>query len=264
MPIIQTSSAEFYYEQHGEGHPLILISGYTCDHTIWYPMLKFLSSHFQVTIFDNRACGQTEDSKHDLTIELMATDVMTIANALKLKTPHIVGHSMGGAIAQTIGARFHDQIASLGVISSSSKWRIPTLLALKSILKLREKGIDLSTLLEVTSPWIYSEAFLSDKNRIRDLKRNMKESPFPQSLENQKRQYKALEHFDGRKQLSTITSKSIILYAKEDLLALPNEALALSNGIKNSKIVEFANSAHGVILEEPEAVSKVLMQFLSK
>lgn len=263
MPTIKTKTAEFYYEQHGKGHPLILISGYTCDHTIWYPLLKFLSPHFQVTIFDNRACGQTKDSKQELTIELMAQDVLDLAKALKLDSPHIVGHSMGGTIAQTIGAHHHDQVGSLAIICSSTKWRMATLLALKSHIKLREKGIDLSTLIEIATPWIYSESFLSDHERIRELKKNMKAAPNPQSLENQKRQYHALERFDGRKQLFLIKSKTVVLFGREDLLALPQEAAAIAKGIPHSKIVEFANSGHGVILEQPEAVAKELVHFFS-
>jgi len=46
MSQIEIDGASIYYEIHGEGHPLILISGYTADHTIWLTVLEELAKSF--------------------------------------------------------------------------------------------------------------------------------------------------------------------------------------------------------------------------
>ena len=106
MPKILVNNAEFYYELNGTGQPLILISGYTCNHNFWHPILDTLSSKFQVLTFDNRGCGKTKDNSQPLLAKLMADDVMALAKALGLKKPHIIGQSMGGTIAQTVASNY--------------------------------------------------------------------------------------------------------------------------------------------------------------
>lgn len=60
-------------------------------------------------IFDNRGVGQTTDDGVTLTVELMAQDVMALADALNLKKPHVIGRSMSGTIVQHLAFFFHQQ-----------------------------------------------------------------------------------------------------------------------------------------------------------
>src|SRR5258708_4769767 len=106
MPFFKANGATIYYELHGEGPPLILIAGYTCDHSFWKPVLRDLAKNFTVLIYDNRGVGQTHDAGGKLSAKLLADDVMAVAAALKFKAPHIVGHSMGGTIAISIAAEY--------------------------------------------------------------------------------------------------------------------------------------------------------------
>lgn len=61
MATAKFNDIEIYYEIYGKGRPLVLISGYTCDHTFWNGMLDKLSQQFQVLVFDNRAIGKSKD-----------------------------------------------------------------------------------------------------------------------------------------------------------------------------------------------------------
>lgn len=263
MSKITINGSEFYYELHGKGHPLVLISGYCCDHTFWYPVLDQLSQKFQVLIFDNRGVGQTKDNNEELSAELMAKDVMALVRALKLKKPHIIGQSMGGTIAQIIGARYGDQISKLVLLTTSSKWRQAMLMGLKSNLLLVENEIDINILIESIMPWIFGESFLTNKDKVQEFKKSMINDPYPQSIENQKRQYKVLEKFDGTKELKSITSATLICYGREDLIALPYEAQVLASNISNSQLMEFEQSAHGMVAEIPERLTEALCRFLS-
>ena len=100
MPILHANNADFYYELHGTGKPVILIAGYTCDYSAWEMLLENLTRHFQVLTFDNRGVGQTTDHNAPLSAELMAQDVIALADQLNLAKPHIIGQSMGGCQSQ--------------------------------------------------------------------------------------------------------------------------------------------------------------------
>lgn len=62
-------------------------------------MLNKLKSYFEVLVFDNRGIGQTKDAGDFFTLETMADDTMKLIKKLGLERPHILGQSMGGAIA---------------------------------------------------------------------------------------------------------------------------------------------------------------------
>ena len=69
MPFINVNKADFYYELEGQGAPLIFVSGYTCDHQVFKPVVEKLSSDYQVLVLDNRAVGQSRDVGAALTLD---------------------------------------------------------------------------------------------------------------------------------------------------------------------------------------------------
>ena len=94
------------YRQFGRGPDLLMITGDTAPMSLWMPyLLKPLAEHFRVTIFDNRGVGYTsDDTSVPLTVPLMARDTAAFIDAIGLRRPTVVGWSMGGEIALTMGA----------------------------------------------------------------------------------------------------------------------------------------------------------------
>jgi len=261
MPRIKAKGAEFYYELHGIGQPLILIAGYTCDHTFWIPVLDNLSKHYQVLIFDNRGVGQTTDDHKPLSVDLMADDVVALSQQLNLDRPHIVGHSMGGNIAQSLGVRYPEKISKLGILSSSSKWRETMLLACDSLLQMRKDNISFNLIIEAEMPWFFGEEFLQSQESVKLVKHAMFNNEYPQTLEDQFRQFNVLRTFDGRQQLKNIRSQTLVINGIQDLITLPSESEFLASQIPGAKRMEL-NCAHSMTLEMPKPLSEALINFL--
>lgn len=263
MPMIKANDVDFYYELHGNGEPVILIAGYTCDYSSWSLMIEELGKHFQLLIFDNRGIGRTKDNNQSLSVEMMAQDVIDLAQQLNLDKPHIVGHSMGGTIAQTIAANFPDKINKLCLLNTSAKWRQAMLCGLKSLLMMREKNIDFDLIFESTLPWIFGENFLQNKQTVAAFKKVILDNPYPQSLNDQIRQFNVLTDFDSGNQLQKIKSPTLIINGSEDLVSLPEESRYLASQIPQSKQLEL-DCAHGILLEQPEKLARALIHFLKK
>lgn len=260
MAKIEINDTNFYYELHGYGQPIILISGYTCDHQIWLPILDALSKKFQVLIFDNRGSGQTRDNGIPLTAKLMAQDAIALADALNLYKPHIVGHSMGGTIAQEIASSFPERINKLAILASTIKWREAMLIGLKTHLDMREQNINFDILFEAILSWVFGQKFLKNKNNIALFKQMWLEDKHPQSLSDQKRQFQVLQEFDGENKLKNIIAPTLIVNAVQDLISLSFESEVLAKQIANAQLVHL-NAAHGLMLEEPQRVADILLQF---
>lgn len=261
MAFAQINKADIYYELHGSGQPVILIAGYTCDHTYWTPILEPLIKHYQILICDNHAIGQTKDNNMTLSAELMARDVIALAQQLHLEKPHIVGQSMGGNIAQVIASSYPDKINKLCILNSVAKWRQAMLLALKALLTMRESNINFDLIFEASLPWFLGEEFLKNKEEIKKHKQAMIDNPYPQSINDQTRQLKVLEQFDARTQLQKIKAPTLVVYGVQDLIALPDESKFLAHEISNVTLREL-DCAHDSVVEVPKELTQILVDFL--
>ena len=136
MGFIQIGNTHYYYEQAGSGPPLMLIAGYSCDHTFWDDLTKDLTKHFQLIVFDNRGVGQTRDNGSTLTLESMADDTILLIQALGLSRLSILGQSMGGLISQIILDKAPNLIQNLILLNSAKSVNFRSLLALETFIKL--------------------------------------------------------------------------------------------------------------------------------
>lgn len=257
MPFAKVNGTDYYYELHGKGHPVVLISGYSCDHNQWMPILDPLSKQFQVLVFDNRGVGQTKDKNEPLSLKSMAKDTIDLAEHLGLKKPHIVGQSMGGMIAQIIGAEHGARISKLVLLVTAHKLRRATILGLRSIISMIECKVPFDEVFKVILAWVFGEAFLSDKKKIDLLHQIMINNPYPQSLENLKRQSKLLDSFDGAH--LSIQVPVLVINGKEDLIVLPEEGEKLAKHHKAS--FKLLNGAHELITESSKELVDLLSAF---
>lgn len=119
MPKIQSNGIELYYEIHGEGKPLVLISGLGYSSWQWHKMVPLLAKKFQVITFDNRGVGRSGKPAGPYTAGMLAQDTVGLLDALKIEKAVIVGHSMGGFIAQTIALDFPQRVEKLILCSTN-------------------------------------------------------------------------------------------------------------------------------------------------
>ncbi len=261
MANIYVNNANFYYELHGSGQALVLIAGYSGNAQSWMPIVDQLSKHFQILIFDNRGVGQTHDDDCELSIELMAHDVMMLCKALNLHKPHIVGRSMGGSIAQTIAATYPDQIDRIGILVSAAKWRKAVLMSVGTQIKMQEMNIDTIICNNSLLSWLLSEKSLNDYNFLQQFEAASKDNVSPQAIKGQKRQFRALEKFDGISQLHKISAPTFIGYGSEDIMALPQESKFMAKQIPHAKLAQF-DCAHLILLEQTQKLINELVTFL--
>lgn len=262
MAKIKINETEYYYELHGSGEPLVLVAGYCSDHRHWLPILDQLAKDFQVLIFDNRAIGQTRDNNSSLSTQIMADDTMLLAATLGLDNPSFVGHSMGGTIVQDIALRYPNQINKIAILQSSSKWRQAMLKGLKSLLNMRKENLTFDLQFEALLSWVFGENFLQNKMAIESLKNIILTDEFPQSLNDQVRQFEVLENFNNESRVSNIQAPTLVASGIQDIISLPFESLKLAKSIPGAKFVS-VNCGHNMILEAPEETTNVLLNFFA-
>lgn len=122
MPTQKLSTGiDLYYETHGSGEPTIFIPGTGFSGNVWEPhQIPALSKTIQVITMDPRGCGRSAAPEGVYSIEQMAGDIAALLDHLGLTSAHIVGHSMGGRIAQAMATCFPGRVRSMILAASGS------------------------------------------------------------------------------------------------------------------------------------------------
>jgi pimeloyl-ACP methyl ester carboxylesterase len=93
------------YEQVGGGPDLVLVPGTFSDRRTWLRLLGALSPQFRCLLLDPRGTGATPDPGVPFTVDDLAEDVLGAMDAAGVRRAHLVGHSLGAAVALLMAAR---------------------------------------------------------------------------------------------------------------------------------------------------------------
>jgi len=121
MPKANIGDAEIYYESHGNGDPLLLVSGLGGVAAYWKPNLPALAAKYRVIVHDHRGIGQSSRSMIKYSVDQMTDDVLRLMDQLKIERAHLVGHSTGGAIGQTLAIKAPQRLKSMVLFSTWTK-----------------------------------------------------------------------------------------------------------------------------------------------
>ncbi len=120
MPSITLPDGDtLYYEEHGQGRPLVMVAGLGGIGAYWSPQIAAFSEHFRVILHDHRGTGQSSRSQITYSVEQMAADTLALMDALDIAQADFVGHSTGASVAQVIAAEHPER---LGRIILASGW----------------------------------------------------------------------------------------------------------------------------------------------
>ena len=117
---VETASGRLRYAQRaGEGDPILFIHGFGGDLNNWLFNIDAVSGRGPVYALDLPGHGGSAKSIAEPGLDALATAVVQFMDALKLEKAHLIGHSMGGAIAGAVALREPRLVKSLTLIGSA-------------------------------------------------------------------------------------------------------------------------------------------------
>jgi pimeloyl-ACP methyl ester carboxylesterase len=239
----------------GKGKDLLYLHG-AGGHMPADPLIAALATKHRVVAPLLPGYGQStgEDGLRDmLDITLHALDVL---DALKLKKPIVVGHSMGGMIAAEMAAIARTEVASLCLLAPAGLWlddhpiadifsklpyELPGLLFhdAEAGARLLASGGDMS------DPEFLKQFLVMNARRLGMAGKIL--FPIPDRGLGQR--------------LQRIAARTLIVWGTEDVLIPPVYGHAFKKAISNSKLVRVAKAGHAVGQEKPAAVLKAIREF---
>src|SRR5438128_1434616 len=112
MARVRAGELELFYETAGAGEPVPMLMGLGGGHHAW-DLVRPELARYRLVLPDNRAAGASDESSGPYTLDDMASDALAVMDALGIERFHVIGASMGGAIAQRLALLAPTRVATL-------------------------------------------------------------------------------------------------------------------------------------------------------
>ena len=260
MPKAKLGDAEIYYEEHGSGEPLLLVSGLGGVASYWKPNLASLAAKYRVIVHDHRGAGQSTHSKIDYSVDQMTDDLVRLMDHLKIERAHLVGHSTGGAIGQTLAIRSPERLDKLVLFatwSKADKFFRQLFAARRALLTQvgKEAYVRGGTLFLYPPSWIKAhEAMIEEREKLA-----IAGFPPPEVVASR---IDAIVAFDRTAELARIKTPTLVLCAKDDFITPAYFSEELAQKIPGAKLALLPQGGHCASETALEAFQAALLGFL--
>lgn len=268
MPKVTSNGIEIYYEIHGSGPTLVLIAGLGYGCWYWSKIAAELKDDYQVVIFDNRGAGQSSQPDGPYTVPMLAADTAGLLDALDLKESAILGHSLGGFIAQELVVSRPDLVGKLILASTNHGGMKVIPITPEALAVMMDRDGDPVELVKRGIDIACAPGFM-EKNPevVQELVEYRFTNPVPPP------QYQAQvaagagtaaytdDLVDQR--LGAIKVPTLILSGEFDRVVPPGNADLMAGKIPGSQVVILPNTGHMFPIEDPLAAARAIRDFLS-
>jgi proline-specific peptidase len=279
---IDVTGGRVWYRQYGGGDQLpvlILHGGPGSASDYLQPLAERLSEHRPAIVYDQLGCGRADRSDDDSlwTVDRSVEELDQVRAALGLDRCHLLGHSWGGWLAIDYMSREPNGIQKLVLASTSAS--IPEFVAEARKLidampePYRTTIIELGAREEYDNPEYlaavkeFYKLHLCRMDPWPDAMRRGEStaSTRPYQVMNGPTEFDVigrLEYWDRSSDLHKIKVPTLITVGRYDEIT-PACAQTIHEGVRDSRVVLFENSAHTAHLEEGERYASVVEEFLS-
>jgi pimeloyl-ACP methyl ester carboxylesterase len=264
MPFATANGIRLYYEWHGaeDGIPVVLVMGLGGDSTAWPFQLAALAPRHRVLVFDNRGAGRSEAPDVAYTTRGMAEDLLGLLGGLGVERAHLLGLSLGGAIAQEAVLAAPKRFVSLQLHATWAGPH-PYFQALVGAVRMARLQLGREGFYRALSVWLFTPAcFVSQPDLVETVVQRATHHPHPTALHAYLRQTEAALGHDARDRVHLIGCPTLVAVGSQDLITPPVLAEELASRIPGARLRSLPDVGHGAIWEAPEAFNRVCLEFL--
>ena len=223
---VDINDAKIYYEEYGEGEPLIFLHGNNGSIEDFYQQIPFFAKHYRVIVLDTRGQGRSTDLTHTpYTYEEFANDLLQIIQKFNLKKVNLIGWSDGGNTALIFNSKYPElvnKIVTIGAVLNPNGVSEELIGSLKSLANKPSENTNLRLI----------NLMLNEPNITKN-------------------------------ELNKIQNPVLVIAGEKDEVK-ESHTKEIQQNISKSELLIIPNSTHYVPFEQPKVLNEAILRFLKK
>ena len=262
MPKADLGDLQIYYEAHGEGPPVLLVPGLGGIGAYWQPNIPAFSAKHRVIIHDHRGTGQSTRSKIEYSVDQMTDDLVRLMDHMQIDRAHLVGHSTGGAIGQTLAVTRPERLASLVIYSSWTR-ADPFFKRIFEARRTLLTTAGAAAYVRSTAAFLYPDWWINRNAALLEEREKITIPSFP-APEIVASRIDAIVAFDRTADLARIKAPTLVICAKDDFLTPPYFSEELARRIPGAELQLLDKGGHCASDATPDAFNAAVLGFLQQ
>ena len=251
-------------QEYGEGEPLLIINGTSQSLGFWVDLAQAWAGRHRVITYDLRGMGGSTRGSDPFTVASLAGDALALLDALEIERTHVLGYSLGSAIAQELVLAAPDRVASMVLYCT---WARPD-------------GFQRAMMTGLAHPWqvgnleaglgalgvAFSPQLLDSPEFGKLIEQLLPLFPqTPEQIQTCAEQWEADMGHDTLDRLGQINAPTLVVAGEQDLLTPPWHGKQVADAIPGAKLEMFTGpgSSHALGTERAEEFVPLVSGFLA-
>ena len=259
------SSPQLFVTDRGAGEPMLLITGWTISSAVFDPVADLYEPHVRVVAYDHRGAGRSAPWPAPVSMAMLAADAARVLDDRAIAAAHVVGVSMGAAVALELAIRMPQRVKSLVLVGGgaggpAAPW--PGLRAAVGTLR----GV-VGDSVRHREVWpaaaLFSERFRREHpDEVAAYMPAFASHRAPPWMTGW--QALASACFGRAASLHCVQAPTLVLHGELDAMAAVGNAELLAGGIPGAELHVVSGAGHAVPLEQPEATARLLVEWTGR
>jgi 3-oxoadipate enol-lactonase len=261
VPYTVNEGTKIYWDEEGNGEPILLIMGLGYPAIAWYRTRPVLAKEFRTIAFDNRGVGRSDRPPGPYPIPLMASDAAAVLDAAGVENAHVYGVSMGGMIAQEFALQYPKRVRSLilGCTAAGGPTAIRAEADATKMLMARA-SMTAEEAARAAVPFIYDPG--TPQNLIdEDTEVRRPWFPHPDAYN---AQLQGIFAWEAYSRLANIPAPTLVIHGETDRLVPAGNGKLIAEKIPGAKLVLLPHASHIFSTDQPTASHRAVLEFLRK
>ncbi len=259
MPFVESPGTKIYWDELGQGAPVLLIMGLGWASNMWHRTRPILAARHRTLAFDNRGAGRSDVPPGPYSIATLASDAAAVLDAAGVEAAHLIGASMGGMIAQEFALQYPNRVRSL-ILACTAAGGPGAVQAEPEVLQMlfRREGNPRERA-EAAVPFLYDAS--TPRERIeRDLEVLSEWYP---NLDGYMAQLQGILGWEAYSRLPRISAPTLVIHGEKDRLVPPGNADVIASRVPGAQLVKLPNASHILMSDQPIPAHHAMLEFLS-
>jgi pimeloyl-ACP methyl ester carboxylesterase len=259
MAFTANRGVKIYWDEVGQGDPILLIMGLGYPSDAWHRTRPVLAKKYRTIALDNRGVGRSDMPSGPYPIALMASDAAAALDAAGVESAHVFGISMGGMIAQEFALCYPNRVRSLILGCTAAGGPHAVRAEPEAVQVLMSRGsMTPEQAAQAVLPFIYypttPQELINEDLEIR--------RPWFPKPEAYTAQLQGILAWESYSRLSRINTPTLVIHGESDRLIPPGNGRLIAERIAGAKLVILRQASHIFTTDQTDESHRVILDFL--